>query len=762
MKLALKVSPVVLAVALAAGGICAAAPAAQTEADHAAIRQVQVERAIASGVKFLASQIGPHGRVGDEYPLSDRRHLFGGKTALCAYALLAAGESEDRNAAVRRAIEWLAGAKLDGVYPVAMRACAMSLVRDKRAAPLLQADVRWLVEAADSNGAYTYTAQGGRQSSTYDNCSSQMAVAGVWAGAGRGVEVPRAYWQKVRQHWLDQQQVDGGWGYLIPPSAVRTRTYGSMTAAGLATLYSCFDVLQADQFTRVADSSEYKPIARALAWLGANFKGDENPRHGVEWYHYWLFCVQRVGVASGYKYIGADDWYSAGAAALLRQRHDDGSWGVGTTADRLVPTAFSLLFLATGRHPVLFNKLQYEGRWNSRPRDLANLTRWLAYALEKQVAWQVVGLNSTLEDWHDAPILYISGAGRCELSDEQMRKLRQFVLQGGTIVSESAGNSGTFTLDIRHICRQLFPDWPLKPLGDKHPIYSVRFTGGERAGLAGVSNGIRLLAVHSPKELSLGLQLGPEKANLPSFQLMANIGLFATDRGILRPRGSSPWPVARSFKPVATMRVARIQHPGNCDPEPLAWQRLAVIIGNRHGIRLDAAEPAPADKLDAGTSPVAAMTGTQAFTLSKAEAEALAKYISDGGVLIADAAGGSPEFADSFLKQVVPLIPGAKGEPLGERHPIYKGVADGRVLYRGDYAESLGPGAVKGRLLGVYDGQRLAIIFSEDDMTAGLVGYPCYKLRGYTPATAMDLMINILIHAAGVKTPAAQTQPASR
>jgi hypothetical protein len=636
-----------------------------------------------------------------------------------------------------------------------MRALAMSNVRRVFARKPLEADVHWLVQAADSNGAYTYTRQGGRRGSTYDNCSSHVAVMGVWAGVSRGVKVPRSYWQKVQQHWLDQQQIDGGWGYRIPPGAVRTRPYGSMTAAGLATLYACFDVLHAERFVRTDRSGAYEPIDKALRWLADNFKADENPRHGAEWYHYWLFCVRRVGLASGYKYIGPHDWYSSGAAELLRTRHDDGSWGVGSPADRVVPTAFALLFLAGGRHPVLFNKLQYDGKWNTRPRDLANVTRWLSYTFERPLGWQVVGLNSSLEDWQDAPILYISGAGACQLTVEQVRKLRQFALQGGMILSEAAGNSGAFTLDMQRLYRKVFPRWHLRRISERHPIYSLQFADAERPGLSGVSNGVRLLAVHSPRDLSVALQLGPVEGNLPTFRLLANIHLFATDRGKLRPRGSSLWPKARPFKRAATIRVARIAHDGNCDPEPAAWRRLAVIIGNRHGIRLEVSQLMPPAKLDARAWPIAAMTGTRAFTLAGGQADALAKYLADGGTLIVDAAGGSPEFAEAASKQIVALVPGGADEPLRADHPIYNGVVDGRVLYRRDLALALGRGANKGRLRGVNEGERLAIIFSEDDLTAALVGYPWYKLRGYRPATAVELMINILTHVAGVRMRAA-------
>ena len=49
---------------------------------------------------------------------------------------------------------------------------------------------------------------------------------------------------------------------------------------------------------------------------------------------------------------------------------------------------------------------------------------------------------------------------------------------------------------------------------------------------------------------------------------------------------------------------------------------------------------------------------------------------------------------------------------------------------------------------------RLAIIFSREDLTAGLLGYPCWGLSGYVPESAFELMRNIVLYASGRTLPA--------
>ncbi len=727
---------------------CAALPAAQGGANEPPGDE-RLDRAVKAAAQFLLGRIGRDGKCLSEPPAQDPR--FAGKTALCVQALLTAGVEPEKSAPLAGAIAWLQGAKLHGTYAVAMRANAWALLRDPRTRGLLKKDTAWLINAMNDEGGYTYTSCDGKAGERHDNSNAQMALLGVTAGARHGVEVPPAYWNRVEKYWIAQQQLDGGWGYRTDPRTLTARTYGSMTAAGLASLYLCFDRLRTDQFVRCAAAGEHEPISKGLAWLGEHFRADENPRKGVEWYYYWLYCAARVGLASGHKYFATHDWYAEGRRALLGRQDPGGSWGYG---DRTAETSFALMFIIRGRHPILINKLRYPGRWNPRPRDAANLSRWISTTFERPVGWQIVNLDSPPADWHEAPILYLSGAGPIELTAGQIDKIRTYVHQGGVLLSEAACNSGDFTLDMDKLHKKLFADYPLIRLPETHAIYSAHFPSKAGAWLSGVSNGVRLLAVHAPRELSLAMQLGPKKAHLPIYELLANIYVHSTDRGKLRPRGSTYWPVAEKVQPRATIRLARLRHGGNCDPEPLAWRRLSILLANRHGVRLDVSPLMDISKLDAGDRPVAHMTGTDAFELSRAEADALKRYFRTGGTLLVDAAGGSRIFSETVARRICPLAGGSKSGELAHDHPLYlKGPYELKeVRYRRDYAQTLNPAdRTRARLRVVLRGERLAVIHSREDLTFGLLGAPAFKLKGYTADCAEKLMTNILFHVAKVK-----------
>ena len=726
-------------------GACLAAPPSEEG----------IQRAVAGARRFLLAQIGADGAaVGETDPNNCR---YGGRTALLAQALLWARTDLAEAERLADSIEWLRKAKLTGTYAVAGRACVMGLLTDADSLKVLKRDAAWLVRAANNRGAYTYTSCEGRPSDRWDNSNSQFALLGISAAIHRGLEIPPAYFRRIERHWLSTQQADGGWGYLVHPVTGRMRSYGSMTAAGLASLYVCLEQLHGEEFIRCAGRSESAAARRAIEWLGKHFDAIENPAKGVEWYDYWLYSVARAGLAGGHRYFGARDWFAEGAAALLERQNPNGSFGYG---DRLVETAFAMMFLVRGRSSVLVNKLQYPGRWNPRPRDAANLARWMGRQFEKPMSWQIVTLDSPLAHWRDAPVLYVSGAGAVDIDDRGIEKLRRFVRQGGMILSEAACGSGDFTIDMGKLYAKMFPRYPLIRLPAGHAVYSAYYKPEAAAGagrewaLFGVTNGVRLLALHSPKELSLSLQTGPRETALPTYRLAANIWACATDRTMARPRGRVTWPDEPNVQCEAVVRVARLAHKANCDPEPLAWQRLARRAKAKLRLDVQASAPMPIAELDANAWPVAHITGTDLLQLSQAEKKALTKFFAEGGTLIGDAAGGSSLFAKSFAEQIGPLAKGDNAGRLAQDHAIYQAgpYKINRVLYRSEYAQTLGESDKNfPRLQAVFKNDRPVIVFSELDITTGLLGIPVYGLKGYSPGSAEQILTNLLFHTGGLR-----------
>ncbi len=245
-----------------------------------------------------------------------------------------------------------------------------------------------------------------------------------------------------------------------------------MTAAGLASIYIIADMLDLESNCPCSAvkpagtrSELYPRMDRAMTWLGREFRADANPGMGRQYLVYWLYSVERVGIAAGYKYIGTHDWYKEGERYLVGQQKEDGSWEGNLGS--LVETCFATLFLYKGRAPVLFEKLDCGPKveWNPHRRDLANLTAYVEKFEETPVRWQVVTLAAPTQELHDAPILYLSLESPAAFTAEEKKKLREFTDTGGTILVEAAcGNVGVKTW-FRKLAQEIWPEWPLKSLG---------------------------------------------------------------------------------------------------------------------------------------------------------------------------------------------------------------------------------------------------------------------------------------------------------
>jgi hypothetical protein len=87
-----------------------------------------------------------------------------------------------------------------------------------------------------------------------------------------------------------------------------------------------------------------------------------------------LYAVERIGVASGQKYFGTNDWYQKGADWLIKVQtktgKNEGMWfAPKTLCTPLHDTCFGTLFLARGRAAVAVNKLEYAGA-DGKPGEL--------------------------------------------------------------------------------------------------------------------------------------------------------------------------------------------------------------------------------------------------------------------------------------------------------------------------------------------------------------------------------------------------------
>ena len=714
----------------------------------------RIGRAIDRGTDYLIRQF----RHGVLPAASDGEGEPAGRDALAVYATLQAARATARpDLAVD---SHLTGEMLSGLDAMPMRSTDTTYDRSLRASALgiynrpadrrtLEGDALWL-ERAGRGGGYTYdpparrpsAAMAAEEEGEWDNSNSQYGALGVWAAEDAGVAVSSEYWVNVRRHWVRSQRINGQWGYVNFTSPSNDGRL-SMTVAGITMMLVAEDHLGVGSAVEEVGRPPYSPtVSRALAWLGA---GDHAVDLPEDWPAYTLYGLERAGLASGLKSFGRHDWYRELAAKQVLGQGPDGSWG------GVVDTAFTLLFLARGRHPILFDKLQFDGAWANRPRDVANLTRFASTSLERQLNWQVVSVHDSWQNWTDAPVLFLASHATPLLADEDVDKLRAYAEAGGLIFTSTDAESPAFDRFVTGLAARLFPRYPLHDLPADDPVYRSLFPldkSRPRSPLRGVSNGSRLLLLHSPADLGRTWQLHEFLAEPGAFRLGLNVFIYAAGKADFLNRLQSAYVAEPAVDPVGTTSVARVVYDGDWDPEPAAAGRFARVFLGDTSIRVNVAD-VDAARLDARATPLAMLTGTGPVRLSAAQELALHRYVAAGGVLLVDACGGSATFANDARGTVLPHAFGTVPLlDLSPDHPILTGAGPGMtpvdLRLRPFAADRAGVRSVPVQSLAI--GQGL-VLFCPVDVTTGLLGTNTWGVDGYEPGVAYGLARNALLWA---------------
>ncbi len=732
----------------------------------------------------LAPKRNPKAKAGED----ETGGQWGGRTALMVYALIAAGE-DVHSPKLAPAIEWLKHADLVGVYALGVRSQVWLLMPETpETRKLIGADADALAKGYNLAGKAKYLYgyyTNKRDINTVDHSASQFGVLGMWAAEQlRPESVSDTYWQQVDARWAnDQDKASGGWFYRQGPSGgvAHGGTQASMTAAGVATLFITQDYVGPAQSARCNGNVTVPAIDNGLRYMathlddwapaGATFvPGQGRPA----WFScYTLYGVERIGVASGLKYIGPTDWYQYGADWCLKTQAKGGWFASPADIDN---TALAVLFLARGRAPILVNKVQYDdadgpnagkpGHWDERNRDVANFVRWAGRISERDLSWQITNLRGTDADLHDAPFLYLAGNQALRLGAEQKQMLKRFCQQGGMIFFNADGGGGPagtgsataqnpFVASVVALARECFPDYEFRDLPATSPVYTEQFAPSRwkrPPTLRSLSNGVRELMVLLPDDPAKAWQLrqtlgaGKEEA----YQSLQDLILYGTDKQPLRVKGI-PYLVAADDKVKAerTIRIGRLKYAGNWDPEPGGWTRLSAVLHNSAKVDLDVRTVELGRGQLTPDLPVVHLTGTTPVRLPAAQQAELKAYVAAGGTLVVDVAGGpagpSAAFQQSAETLLNTLYPKGLAAPLPPTDPIYARIDPAvGVRYR-PYARAVLGHLNVPQVKAVTVANRPAVYYSREDLSGGLVGEDVDGIVGYDPATATNIMAGILL-----------------
>ncbi len=726
----------------------------------------KIEQAIAKGVAGIyalqndeghwESQPPPAGKV--EANNNANEGQWGGTTAMALYALLSCGEKPN-DPKLAKAIDLLHTKPITGTYAVALKCLVwLHLPQTPEVKKSLNRDARLLASMSNrhSTGVPVWDYGPVTGKFTYSLSRTQYATLGLWAAGEIGYEMNIDAWRALEKTWELGQQPDGGWKYRLPADlkgGALDHITVCMTAAAIASLYITQDYTKGDYYAGARGNATSIPIEKGLEWLAKNFKervavDKEFPR---EFPYAQLYALERVGLASGLRRFGDNDWYAVGSTWLLKKQTSKGTWS--ESWGPLPNTAWALLFLQRGRTPVAFSKLDYSNAitetknalWNQRPRDVANVTQWLTRSLERELRWQIVRTDAGLASLLESPILYLSGDQAIEFKPEDKKLLKEYIENGGLMLAHADVSKDAFSRSIMSLGTDLFPSYEWRELPETHPIWTNQNYKREamkgRVSIKALSNGVRELMILLPTgDLARVWQLRNSNQRTEAWETAANILSYATDKTTFYSRGYS-WLVDDTATPTTkttkTVTVGQLKYPGNWNPEPQALAQLSKYAKTKGvEIKSQAIEMGqPIENIN-----LLLINGTVEFQFDDPARKAIADYAEKGGTVLFENSGGLGGFVTSAESEISKIF-GQNINLIPAKHPMYG--TDLKIEYRPFNIMSIGN--LSGPAIrGIEKDGRVIAMLSREDLSAGWLGIPTDGIVGYKPASARALMTQIL------------------
>ena len=432
--------------------------------------------------------------------------------------------------------------------------------------------------------------------------------------------------------------------------------------------------------------------------------------------------------------------------------------------------------------PLFMAKLIYgqDQDYMPNPGDVDNLMRHARYELGLWYGWKVLDLKELVaahsEGKHSKlPMLYLTGYQPFTLSDVQRDALRQYLLDGGTLLGDATLGSPAFTSSFRAEVRKMFPDRALDILQVDHPIFrayrpytnvhyfdvdeGIEFQTQGPPELLGMNIGTRTAVILSPHDMSCGWDefIAPsskqrvaeaprDKALIPGDAIRFGLNIVSYVAA-LREVGAVEAVTRQVSAPTARTRqafsLAQLRHQGDWNPDPnstFQWLRhLAQDSSLSVGFQLkyvDAAEPKIADH------PFLFMTGFRNPKFGVEQKTALQRHIAAGGFLFINNCSGYREFDQHVRALIGELFPDQQLTTIPQDHALYRSFFE-----IGEVRDRRSGAARPVDLEGITIRDRLVLVYSKNDMLTHLKQVSDPFGNGFDADSCRQLSVNVVAYA---------------
>jgi hypothetical protein len=432
--------------------------------------------------------------------------------------------------------------------------------------------------------------------------------------------------------------------------------------------------------------------------------------------------------------------------------------------------------------PLFIAKLMYGDTqdYMPNPGDVDNLMRHSRAELGLWYGWKVLNLNE-LVALHKAgkssplPALYLTGYQEFRLSDDQRAALRQYLLDGGTLIGDATLGSPAFTQSFRNEVRAMFPDRAFDVLQVDHPVFRAFYKyadvhyfdvteGHARTSqgppeIIGMNLGTRTAILFSPADLSCGwdefwaptpkerVPGAPRgRAMIPGDAIRFGVnlvGYVAALRQVAEVESVThelQGPKARGRQ---QLTLAQLRHQGDWNPDPnSSYQWLRELAGDSSlAINFDL-KYVDATERQLAAYPFLYLTGFRDPKFSAEERAALQHHLQAGGFLFINNCSGYQEFDRHVRALVAELFHDQQLAPVPAEHPLLRSFF---TVTTGKDRQSGADRPIE--LEGITVKNRLVLVYSKNDMISQLKQVSDPFGNGYDHETCRRLAVNVVAYA---------------
>jgi hypothetical protein len=422
--------------------------------------------------------------------------------------------------------------------------------------------------------------------------------------------------------------------------------------------------------------------------------------------------------------------------------------------------------------PLMIAKLEYGDHqdWNTDPGDVDNLMRHVRFQLGLWYGWRHYNVNELTALHKDnkpcnIPILYMSGHEAFEFSDAQRAAIKQYVLDGGTLLGDACCGRPEFADSFRREVRLMFPNRSFDRLETDHPIYRAYYpytnvhylvydNGVKKEfqappDLLGLNIGCRTAVILTPFDLSCGWDEHTHERGarvIPGDAIRLGINLVSYVAA-LRQLGEVQAVTQEIQAPVVRARekftFAQLRHQGDWNPDPNSiyqWMRH-VAIDSSLSVGFDL-KYVDANESQIAQYPFLFLTGHRDPKFSDKEVAALKHHLQAGGFLFINNCCGRNAFDQHARALVERIFPDQKLTKIAADHPIMK-----TFFTVKDARDRQGGTSRPVELEGILVKDKVVLVYSKNDMVSQLKQVSDPFGNGYDAESCRRLAVNIVAYA---------------